>query len=112
MYHSHSQSHCSLSADDDECSNTPSGCVPDSNGGQCVNTPGSFVCGCQTGYQLTASGDACDGMDIACIVSDIHRCQPSRNLAGIPAFWHISRIPAFVLERPAFMALFQNNKNR
>ena len=64
LYCSHSQSHFSLHADDDECSRTPSGCVPDSSGGQCVNTPGSFVCGCQTGYQLTASGDGCDGMYI------------------------------------------------
>ena len=45
-----------------------------------------------------------------------HRCQPSRNRAGNPAFWFIiwfiSRIPAFLRERPAFLALFRNNKNR
>ena len=35
-----------------------------------------------------------------------HRCQPSRNRAGNPAFWCISRIPAFFPERPAFLALF------
>ena len=35
-----------------------------------------------------------------------HRCQPSRNRAGNPAFLHISRIPAFLSERPAFLALF------
>ena len=39
-----------------------------------------------------------------------HRCQPSRNRAGNPAFWHTSRIPAFLPERPAFLALFGNNK--
>ena len=38
--------------------------------------------------------------------SDMHRCQPSRNRAGNPAFWRISRIPAFFPERPAFLALF------
>ena len=36
----------------------------------------------------------------------IHRCQPSRNRAGNPAFLRISRIPAFFTERPAFLALF------
>ena len=41
-----------------------------------------------------------------------HRCQPSRNRAGNPAFWLICRIPAFLRERPAFLALFRNNKNR
>ena len=41
-----------------------------------------------------------------------HRCQPSRNRAGNPAFLLISRIPAFLRERPAFLALFRNNKNR
>ena len=40
-----------------------------------------------------------------------HRCQPSRNRAGNPAFWLFSRIPAFLPERPAFLALFRNNKN-
>ena len=41
----------------------------------------------------------------------LHRCQPSRNRAGNPAFWLISRIPAFLRKRPAFLALFQNKKN-
>ena len=36
-----------------------------------------------------------------------HRCQPSRNRAGNPAFWLISHIPAFLRERPAFLALFR-----
>ena len=40
-----------------------------------------------------------------------HRCQPSRNRAGNPAFWLISRVPAFLRKHPAFLALFQNNKN-
>ena len=39
-----------------------------------------------------------------------HRCQPSRNRAGNPAFCLISRIPAFLRERPAFLALFRNIK--
>ena len=46
-------------------------------------------------------------------------CQPSRNRAGNPAFWPISRIPAFLRKRPAFLrkrpaflALFRNNNNR
>ena len=30
---------------------------------------------------------------------------------GNPAFWLISRIPAFLRKRPAFLALFRNNKN-
>ncbi len=34
-----------------------------------------------------------------------HRCQPSRNRAGNSAFLHISRIPAFFPERPAFLGL-------
>ena len=52
---------------------------------------------------------ACDvSLDIQ---SSDYRCQPSRNRAGNPAFWHISRIPAFLPERPAFQALFRNNKN-
>ena len=42
----------------------------------------------------------------------MHRCQPSRNRAGNPAFWLISRIPAFLRKRPAFLAFFRNNKNR
>ena len=29
-----------------------------------------------------------------------------------PAFWLISRFPAFLRERPAILALFRNNKNR
>ena len=33
-----------------------------------------------------------------------HRCQPSRNRAVNPACWLISRIPAFLRERPAFLA--------
>ena len=37
-----------------------------------------------------------------------YRCQPSRNRAGNPAFWLISRIPAFLRERLAFLALFRN----
>ena len=41
-----------------------------------------------------------------------HMCQPSRNRAGNPAFWLISRIPAFWRKRTAFLALFRNNKNR
>ena len=36
---------------------------------------------------------------------------PSRNRAGNHAFWLISRMPAFLRERPAFLALFRNNKN-
>ena len=39
------------------------------------------------------------------------RCQPSRNRAGNPAFLLVSRIPAFLLEHPAFLALFRNDKN-
>ena len=39
-----------------------------------------------------------------------HRCQPSRNRAGNPAFLLISRIPAFFRERPTFLVLFRNNK--
>ena len=35
-----------------------------------------------------------------------HRCQPSRNRAGNPAFLSISRIPAFFREHPAFLASF------
>ena len=42
----------------------------------------------------------------------VHRCQPSSNRAGNPAFWLISRIPAFLPERPVFLALFRNNRNR
>ena len=40
----------------------------------------------------------------------ISRCQPSRNRARNPACWLISRILAFLRERPAFLALFRNNK--
>ena len=40
------------------------------------------------------------------------RCQPSRNRAGNPAFLLISRIPAFLPERPSFLALFRSNINR
>ena len=40
----------------------------------------------------------------------IHRCQPSRNDAGNPAIWLISRIPAFLRERPAFLAYFEISK--
>ena len=39
--------------------------------------------------------------------SSDHRWQPSRNR---PAFWLISRISAFLRKRPAFLALFWNNK--
>ena len=42
----------------------------------------------------------------------VHRCQPSRNRAGNPECLLISRNPAFSPERPAFLALFRNNKNR
>ena len=38
------------------------------------------------------------------------RCQPSRNRAGNPEFWLISRIPAFLPERPALLTLFRNKK--
>ena len=41
-----------------------------------------------------------------------HRCQPSRNRAGNPIVLLISRIPAFLRERPAFLAIFRSNKNR
>ena len=33
-----------------------------------------------------------------------HRCQSSRNRAGNPAFWLISRIPTFLREAPTFLA--------
>ena len=41
-----------------------------------------------------------------------HMCQPSRNRAGNPAFWLFFRIPAFLPDRPAFLALFRNKTNR
>ena len=39
-----------------------------------------------------------------------NRCQPSRNRSENPACWLLSHIPAFLLERPAFLALFQEEK--
>ena len=44
------------------------------------------------------------------IMTGYHRCQPSRNRAGTLAFWIIPRIPAFLPQRPAFLALFRNKK--
>ena len=52
------------------------------------------------------------GLDTLLGASVVHRCQPSRNRAGNPAFWLISRIPVFLPERPAFLDLYVNNKNR
>ena len=46
----------------------------------------------------------------ACEKNVCHRCQPSRNRAGNPAFWLISRIPVFFRKHPAFLALFRNIK--
>ena len=39
-----------------------------------------------------------------------HRCQPSRNRAGNPAFWLIYRISAFLPERPACLTLFRKKQ--
>ena len=50
--------------------------------------------------------------EVASKTGILHRCQPSRNRAGNPAFWLISGIPIFLREHPAFLALFLNNKNR
>ena len=45
-------------------------------------------------------------------MTGMHRCQPSRNRAGNPAFLLISRIPTLLRERPAVLDLFRNNKKR
>ena len=51
-----------------------------------------------------------DGIAVAecrCRHDMMHRCQPSRNRAGNPAFLRISRIPAFFPERPAFWLYYE-----
>ena len=63
---------------------------------------------------LTAHGhtDVLSSQILVVVCGGLHRCQPSRNRAGNPAFLPISRIPAFLRKRPAFLALFRNKKNR
>ena len=106
-------------------------------GNQCIYA-GYFNCQhCEWGYHIcSADGDALTARASAKYITLLYdpeetasfhsqrwnsdtnpdlafdRCQPSRNRAGNPAFWLISRIPAFLSERPAFLALFRNNKNR
>ena len=43
--------------DIDECSDKTDGCSQ-----MCTNTNGSFICGCNTGFQLNNDGITCNGM--------------------------------------------------
>ena len=43
--------------DIDECNDGTDGCSQ-----ICTNTNGSFICGCDTGFQLDNDGVACNGM--------------------------------------------------
>lgn len=45
-----------LSPDINECVETPSVCEQN-----CTNTVGSFVCGCNTGFELQSDGSSCNG---------------------------------------------------
>ncbi len=42
--------------DTDECQGTSHGCIQ-----ICTNTVGSYMCGCQTGFQLDGDGRQCNG---------------------------------------------------
>ena len=64
---------------------------------------------CEVGW--FARSTIAHAQDVTTSMSYGHRCQPSRNRVGNPAFWLISRIPAFLRGRPEFLALFRNNKN-
>ena len=46
-------------------------------------------------------------IETPCRVVTQHRCQPSRNHAGNPAFWLFPRIPAFLRNFPHFWLDFE-----
>ena len=46
-----------FSTDTDECSNSNGGCAQN-----CTNTVGSYICSCNSGYNLNSDQHACNGI--------------------------------------------------
>ena len=53
-----------ICSDIDECSSDNGGCAQ-----VCTNTPGSYMCECNTGYELDGDGFSCNGKRFTFLLS-------------------------------------------
>ena len=64
-----------LSLDDDECVNSAHNCGENSS---CTNTVGSFICQCNTGYEVGDGHEpSCDNTDEC--MTGAHVCDPNAS---------------------------------